>query len=58
MARLRFPVFSDQLSCFNCSESLAGATEQDKEYPDGYGRYRRTCPRCGYHTYYDHARQS
>ncbi len=48
-----FPTFQnhDAVKCFNC----AGETGKvrDCEYAPGSGQYRKTCGKCGYHTYYD-----
>lgn len=50
----RFPRHAthDGIECFNCGVPM-NAKPLDTEYPDGGGRYRQTCPECGYHTYYD-----
>ena len=54
----RFPTWSESLACFYCGALLVDAPEQDKEYADGDGRYRRTCSNCGRHTYYDRAEET
>jgi len=49
-----FPSYGSHgdVECFNCGEATGGEP-LDTEYPDGVGRFRQTCPACGYHTYYD-----
>lgn len=56
-----FPIYGDHkadIRCFNCNGDLSYVVPQDKEYADGYGRYRKTCPQCGRHTYYDLQRKA
>lgn len=50
-----FPQYKhdDDVGCFNCGTSLAAATPQDMEFPPGRGQFRKACPQCGLHTYYD-----
>ena len=49
----KFPTYSraEDAVCFNCGKQLDDV--KDVGYPDGNGRYRGTCPKCGYHTYFD-----
>lgn len=51
----KFPKYEthEDAVCFHCGESLRAPKVLDAGFPDGYGRYRKDCPKCPYGTYYD-----
>lgn len=50
----RFPAYktADEVTCFSCQSTQMGL-KMDTGSPHGMGRWRKTCRRCGYHTYFD-----